>query len=142
MPILFFEEDIKYQLPQKLKVKKWLREIAAIHGFWISNLNFIFCSDEYLYELNRDYLDHDTYTDIITFDNSENSKVIEGDVFISIDRVKENARNRNEVFEKELRRVLSHGVLHLCGFKDKTQKDSLKMREKEDFALSVFDSLN
>jgi ssRNA-specific RNase YbeY (16S rRNA maturation enzyme) len=95
MAIHFFSEEIKFQLPQKIKRKNWLKEIADSEGFQITELNYIFCSDEYLYQINVDYLSHHTYTDIITFDNSEDENRIEGDIFISIDRVRENAKKHN-----------------------------------------------
>jgi rRNA maturation RNase YbeY len=138
MAILFFEEDINYSLKGKNKYKKWLKSIAEKEGFKIKELNYIFCSDEYLYQINLDYLNHKTYTDIITFDNSENKNTIEGDIFISIERVRENAQKENVLFEKELQRVLSHGLLHLMGYKDKSEADKSIMRQKEELALNLF----
>lgn len=138
MAILFFEEDITYSLKEKNKYKKWLKSIAEKEGFKIKELNYIFCSDEYLYQINLDYLNHKTYTDIITFDNSENKNSIEGDIFISIERVSENAQKENVLFEKELQRVLSHGLLHLMGYKDKSEADKTIMRNKEELALNLF----
>jgi probable rRNA maturation factor len=141
MAILFFEEDIRCSLKEKNKYKKWLKSIAETKGLKIRELNYIFCSDEYLYKINVDYLNHKTYTDIITFDNSENNGIIEGDVFISIERVRENAEKENESFERELQRVLSHGLLHLMGYKDKTDMDKMAMRKMEDKAMAMFDNL-
>jgi probable rRNA maturation factor len=140
MAILFFEEDIKCSLKERNKYKKWLKAIAETNGLKIKELNYIFCSDEYLYQINVDYLKHKTYTDIITFDNSENNGFIEGDIFISIDRVKENAEKENVIFEKELQRVLSHGLLHLMGYNDKTETDKAAMRKMEDQAIAMFDN--
>jgi len=138
MAINFFQEDIQFNLPQKNLTKRWLRKIATIEGFQISDLNYIFCSDEYLYNINLEYLDHDTYTDIITFDNSEEENLIEGDIFISIDRVRDNANKEQQDEIKEAIRVISHGLLHLCGYKDKTQEEAKLMRQKEDEAIDSF----
>ena len=138
MAINFFSEEIKFQLPQKLKRKNWLKKIADSEGFQITELNYIFCSDEYLYQINVDYLSHHTYTDIITFDNSEEAKKIEGDIFISIDRVKENAQKHNATEESELNRVISHGLFHLMGYKDKSKEQAETMRAKEEFAIELF----
>ncbi len=138
MAIHFFQEDIRFDLPNKNATKKWLKEIACEEGFTIHDLNYIFCSDEYLYQINLDYLDHDTYTDIITFDNSEKKEEIEGDIFISIERVRENSKTEKRDFHEEMIRVLSHGLLHLCGYKDKTEEESKNMRQKENQAIDKF----
>ena len=139
MAILFFEEDIKFSLKEKNKTKRWLRDIAKLQGFKIGELNYIFCSDEYLYQINVEYLNHNTYTDIITFDNSEKEKIIEGDVFLSIERIKENAIKEKVPFEKEMTRVMSHGLLHLMGYKDKKEEDRIIMREMENKAILIYD---
>jgi rRNA maturation RNase YbeY len=139
MAILFFEEDIKFSLNQKNKYKKWLKEVAERDNYKIKELNYIFCSDEYLYQINQQYLNHHTYTDIITFDNSEEAKLIEGDVFISIERIKENALREKNSFEKEMLRVMSHGLLHLMGYKDKNPKDKILMSQREDESISLFE---
>lgn len=139
MGILFFEEDTKFSLPEKNKNKKWLKEIATLEGFKIGQLNYIFCSDEYLYQINVEYLNHKTYTDIVTFDNSEKQKLIEGDIFVSIDRIKENALKVNVSFEKELSRVMSHGILHLMGYKDKKEEDKIQMTNMENKAISLLE---
>lgn len=138
MAINFFSEDTKFQPQQKLKRKKWLKEIASLESFKISDLNYIFCSDEYLYNINVEYLNHKTLTDIITFDNSEEEELIEGDIFISIDRVRENAQKLDQSEEDELNRVLSHGLFHLMGYKDKSPEESKLMRSKEEFAINLF----
>lgn len=142
MAILFFEEDIEFSLKEKNKTKKWLKEIANLEGQKVGELNYIFCSDEYLYEINVEYLDHKTYTDIITFDNSEKEKIIEGDIFVSIERIRDNALKENVTFEKELKRVMSHGILHLMGYKDKKKEDIKKIREMENKAIALYDKLN
>ncbi len=121
--------------------KKWLVQIAKEEGYKIKELNYIFCSDEYLYQINLDYLNHDTYTDIITFDNSEYENEIEGDIFISIDRVNENAQKLKINEETELSRVISHGLLHLMGYKDKSKKETEVMRMKEETAIELYQTV-
>ena len=115
-----------------------MTKIATNAGFKIKELNYVFCSDEYLYQMNRDYLKHDTYTDIITFDNSEKKDDIEGDIFISIDRVRENAKTLAQEVETEMNRVLAHGLLHLMGYKDKTQEEAALMRLKEEESIKLY----
>jgi len=139
MPIHFFSEDTKFELSKKLKRKNWLKKIAETEGFKIQELNYIFCSDEYLYQINVEYLHHEDYTDIITFDNSDDEKIIEGDIFISIDRVKENAQRHQQTVERELSRVIAHGLFHLTGYKDKTEHEAKQMRTKEEFAIDLFE---
>ncbi len=136
MAIHFFTEDIKFDLKNKRSKKSWIKSIAEEEGYKIAEINYVFCSDDYLLDININYLDHDTYTDIITFDNSESEKIIESDIYISIDRVRENAKTHDIPFEDELDRVLIHGVLHLCGYKDKTKEEEINMRLKENNSLS------
>ena len=138
MAIHFFSEEIKFTLREKLNRKRWLKKIATNAGFKIKELNFVFCSDEYLYQMNRDYLKHDSYTDIITFDNSEKKGDIEGDIFVSIDRVRENAKTHTQEVETEMNRVLAHGLLHLMGYKDKTQEEVAIMRLKEEESIKLY----
>lgn len=138
MAVHFFSEDIDFKLPEKLRRKRWLKELAAEAGFRIKELNYVFCSDEYLYQMNVDYLNHDTYTDIITFDNSEKAKELEGDIFISVDRVRENAKSVEVEEELELTRVLAHGLLHLMGYKDKAKEEASLMRLKEEEAIELY----
>lgn len=136
--ITFFAEDTDFVLPQKQKVREWIGEVAKKEGFArIAELNFIFCSDEYLLDINREYLDHDTYTDIITFDSSELEDVIAGDVFISIDRIRDNAKTFAVTEKDELHRVMVHGVLHLCGYADESKADKSRMTDKENEYLSI-----
>lgn len=135
--INFFTEDIDFKPKNSRKLKQWVKESALAEGYKILELNYIFCSDEYLHQMNVEYLDHDTLTDIITFDNSETQGKIEGDIFISIDRVKENAQDFEVSFEYELSRVLIHGVMHLCGYKDKTDDEAKEMRGKENQYLGT-----
>ena len=134
--ISFFEEDITYKLKHKTAVRRWITETILTEGFKLKELNYIFCSDNYLLQLNQQYLDHDTYTDIITFDNSPVGKVIIGDIFISIDRIRENALKFKITERDELHRVIIHGALHLLGYKDKTPVTKQKMTQKEDFYLN------
>jgi probable rRNA maturation factor len=138
--ITFQSEEIKFLFKEKTKHKNWLVKLASKEKYAIAELNYIFCSDEYLLKVNIDYLNHDTYTDIITFDNSEDKKAkkIEGDIFISIERVKENAKKFGSEFEDELHRVMAHGLLHLMGYKDKSAKDSSAMRQKEEESIGLF----
>ena len=138
MAIHFFSEEIRFTLKEKLNRKRWLTKIATNAGFKIKELNYVFCSDEYLYQMNRDYLKHDTYTDIITFDNSEKKDDIEGDIFVSIDRVRENAKTHTQEVETEMNRVLAHGLLHLMGYKDKTQEEAALMRLKEEESIKLY----
>jgi probable rRNA maturation factor len=133
--ITFHEEDISYKLKNKTAVRKWITDTIIAEGYKLSELTYIFCTDEYLLQINRQYLDHDTYTDIITFDNSEEEGLIVGDIFISIERIRENAAKFNVTEAHELHRVLIHGALHLLGYMDKSPADKKKMTSKEDFYL-------
>lgn len=133
--ITFHEEDIKYKLKNKTAVRKWITDTIVAEGHKLSELTYIFCSDNYLLKINQEYLDHDTYTDIITFDNSEEDGVIVGDIFISIERIKENGAKFGVTAEQELHRVIIHGTLHLLGYPDKTPAAKKKMTQKEDFYL-------
>ena len=135
--ISFCEEGISYKLKNKLQVKQWIKDTIVAEGFKLKELTYIFCSDDYLLQINQQYLDHDTYTDIITFDNSETDKTVAGDIFISIDRIRENAVKFNQSLVDELHRVIIHGVLHLLGYKDKTTEDNTRMTQKEDHYLGT-----
>lgn len=138
--IHFFTEDISFQLKQKKIIRHWIENVVQNEGAKINELNYIFCSDEYLKEVNAKYLDHHYYTDIITFDNSEDPETIESDIFISIDRVKENSQEFSKSFQEELHRVIIHGVLHLLGYKDKEEEESQLMRQKENDSLALLHS--
>jgi len=136
--IQFFVEDINFELKQKKKLRRWLEVIASTHQQEIAQLNFIYCSDNYLLDINKTYLEHDYFTDIITFDQREDTATrIEGDIFISIDRVKDNAAQQNTPWQHEFHRVMAHGLLHLCGFDDKTDVQKQEMRKTEDACLSL-----
>jgi rRNA maturation RNase YbeY len=136
--IIFFNEDVNLKLQGKNNFKAWLKKVAEKEGFKIKDLNYIFCTDEYLHKINLEYLDHDTYTDIVTFDNSEDEDTIEGDIFISIERVRENSQTLNTVFEEELKRVIVHGILHLFGYDDHSPEDKAEMRRLETEYISLF----
>ena len=135
-PINFFTEEIKYDLKHKTNIRTWIKNTIEAEGYVLEELNFIFCSDEYLLAINQQYLQHDTYTDVITFDNSEVLKTITGDIFISIERIQENARNYKGKTADELCRVMIHGTLHLLGYKDKGKTAKTLMTQKEDHYLS------
>lgn len=136
--ILFFEENVDFKLPHKKQHKDWLVRIAASEKHNIKTLNYVFADDAFVLQINQQYLQHDTYTDIITFDNSIDSKEIEGEIYISVERVLENSNTENTTFDHELRRVMVHGLLHLCGYDDKTEEDIIAMRKKEDLAIDSF----
>ncbi|WP_374445718.1 rRNA maturation RNase YbeY [Epilithonimonas sp.] len=116
---------------------KWLEHLITTENKKPGEINYIFCDDEYLLKVNQDYLDHDYYTDIITFDYVK-GKTISGDIFVSLPRILDNASTLSQDFEKEFNRVLAHGILHLCGYKDKTEEEQIQMRAKEDFYISQF----
>ncbi len=134
--INFFSEDTDFQLSSPKSANLWIKNSIQEEGKKCGDLNIIFCSDTFLLNLNIDYLNHDTYTDIITFDWSEN-QTISGELYISIERVKENAILLRKTFEEELNRVMIHGVLHLMGYADKSPSDLSTMRAKEDFYLAL-----
>ena len=145
--ISYFSEDTKFVLAQKRLVSKWLKDIAARNGHQIGALNYIFCSDPYLLEINKQFLGHDYLTDIITFDNASDyagiypAGALSGDIYISIDTVRYNAEAYGEGLDRELHRVIAHGLLHLVGFDDHTRKQQKEMREAEDSALKIWDTI-
>ncbi len=135
--ILFFSEGVGFQIKQKRLVKNWIISIAESESFHVKQIDFIFCSDVYLLNINKQFLSHDYYTDIITFDRSDSGdKYLESDIYISIERVLENAENLGLGFTEELYRVMSHGVLHLLGYNDKSKIGAKKMRAKESEHIS------
>ncbi len=136
--IQFFQEDIKYKLKAKKKLRLWIIDIIISEGYKLSELVFIFCSDAYLLKVNQQYLHHDTYTDTIAFDNSEKEQEIVGDIFISIPRIQENAAKFNIAETNELHRIIAHSILHLLGYTDKSITDKQKMTEKEDHYLAKY----
>jgi probable rRNA maturation factor len=135
--IRFFSEETDFKLPHPRKTSTWIKSALTKEKKTLGDLNFIFCTDEYLLQINVEYLDHHTYTDIITFDSSETPGTIEGDIFISIERIRENADKFSRPFDEELHRVIIHGVLHLIGYGDKTKTAKAKMTKKEDTYLAV-----
>jgi probable rRNA maturation factor len=135
--IKFYTEDIQYKLMRKTLLRQWLETSALKEGYSIGSLNIILCSDEYLLIINNQFLQHDFYTDIITFDYNKESTLI-GELYISLERVLDNAQKNNVSLENELYRVIN-GVMHLCGYKDKTKKELKAMREKEEFYLQKID---
>ena len=134
--IYFHTEDISFKFNKKLKVRSWLTKLIEEEKFERGDINIIFCSDAYLLNVNKEYLHHDYYTDIITFNYVED-KIISGDLFISIDSVKINSVEYSTEFETELFRVLAHGVLHLIGYDDHCDDDITMMRQKENYYLSI-----
>ncbi len=134
--IHFFTEDTTYQIKQKLALKRWIKAAIASEGFKVGEISIILCSDTYLLAINKQYLRHDTYTDIVTFDNSEQGDTIAGDIFISVDRVHENGLKFGVPETDELHRVIIHGILHLCGYGDKKKEDKMLMTKKEDLYLA------
>ncbi|MDE0917365.1 MAG: rRNA maturation RNase YbeY [Flavobacteriales bacterium] len=135
--IHFNESDIPCRVKRRLAVKSWLKQIIESRNKSVGEISIVMCSDKLLLETNQKYLNHDYYTDIITFDYTEKDQ-ISGDLMISYERVKENAKKENVAVQDELRRVMAHGVLHLLGFKDKSEREAAEMRTQEDAALDLF----
>ncbi len=135
--MISFNYELDFELPNEQLYSDWLSNVISSENKSEGEINYIFCDDQYLVEINQQYLDHDTLTDIISFDYSIGNE-IHGDVYISIERVKDNAIDFNVSFEEELKRVLVHGVLHYCGYKDKTESDEQLMRSKEDEKIQMF----
>lgn len=134
--ISFNTVDTGYTVKQKTVIRKWVELTIIKEKKILGSISFNFCTDDYLLSVNKEHLNHDYYTDIITFDFCERN-VVSGDIYISIDRVKDNAKTERKTITNELHRVLIHGVLHLCGYKDKRPADARVMRQKEDFYLSL-----
>ena len=135
--ISYFSEDTDFELADADNHTQWLKKIANVHNSEILSLTYIFCSDEYLLNINKSYLNHDYYTDIITFPYKQGEE-LESDIFISIDRVQDNAAQAGVSFTEELHRVMAHGVLHLIGFGDKTEEEAKIMRKKEEESIALF----
>ena len=132
---IYYHSECDFQLKDDESITKWIKNVINAENKELAEINYIFCDDQYLLKKNQEYLKHDTFTDIITFDYTEQNR-INADIFISIERVKENAITFAVPFDNELRRVIIHGVLHLMGYKDKSKEDAEKMRNKENFYLS------
>ncbi|MGP8216826.1 MAG: rRNA maturation RNase YbeY [Bacteroidia bacterium] len=131
------EEELDFPVGEEKQLKEWIKKIIHKEGKTCGQLYYFFCTDEHLLNINKEFLNHKTYTDIITFDYSED-KTLSGEIFISIERVRENAKRYREPFQKELARIMIHGVLHLCGYGDKSAVEKKKMRGKENEALGYF----
>ena len=129
--MITFNSETSFTIKNQKKLVKWIGDVISSEGFQVGEINYIFCDDSYLNKINQEFLNHDTFTDIISFDYTL-GKEVGGDIFISIERVLENAEKFNEVFENELHRVMIHGILHFMGYKDKTKKEKTLMRTKED----------
>ncbi|MFD2517367.1 rRNA maturation RNase YbeY [Salinimicrobium flavum] len=134
--INFYSEN-NFSLQEESLYESWLKKVISSEGKKTGEISFIFCDDEYLLNINREYLDHDTYTDIISFDNTVGN-ILNGDIFISSERVTENAEAFVVPFEEELRRVMVHGILHFCGYSDKSEKEKGQMRKKEEEKMEMF----
>lgn len=143
--IQFLNADLAFIPKKKQVLRQWIFDVAQLHRCNIDQIDYIFCSDAFLLNINRQFLNHDTFTDIITFDYGVSSgkyqKTIAGEIYISIDRIKENAKKFNTEFTNELHRVMIHGVLHLCGFKDKKSADRQLMRSMEEEALGMLQKM-
>lgn len=135
--ISFSTTHSSFKLRDKNKIRSWIGRVASLEKREIGSISYIFCSDSFLLKINKRYLHHNTLTDIITFDLAEDEK-LDGEIYISIERVRSNAKNYNNPFQAELRRVIIHGVLHLCGYRDKTKAEIAEMRRKEEACLSLY----
>lgn len=135
--MISFNYETDFELENEAQYEDWISRIIESEGFDEGEINYIFCDDEYLHKINVEYLDHDTLTDIISFDYTVGN-LIQGDIFVSVERVQDNAKDFNVSFEEELKRVLSHGVLHYCGYKDKSLEDEAVMRSKEEEKMQMF----
>ena len=135
--MISFNYETDFKLDNEAQYKDWISRIIESEGFDEGEINYIFCDDDYLHKINVEYLDHDTLTDIISFDYTVGN-VLQGDIFVSVERVKDNANDFSVPFDDELKRVLSHGVLHYCGYKDKSPKDEALMRSKEEEKMQMF----
>ena len=132
-----FETD--FQLKHETKLQTWIGDVISAEGFELGEVSYVFCDDEYLHKLNVEFLDHDTLTDIISFDYGM-GKQVNGEIYISVERVADNANDFIVTFEDELHRVIIHGILHLCGYKDKTEEDAESMRERENKYVDLLNS--
>ncbi len=143
MTIGYYNQDCNYKLHSRRKISQWIKDTVAAEGFQgIDNLSIVLCSDEHLLGINRQYLQHDYYTDIITFDETDYEElIISGDIMISIDTVKANAKEYGVSTWNELMRIIIHGVLHLCGYKDKEEEEEKVMHQREDFYLEQAEKL-
>ena len=135
--MISFNYELEFQLENEEQYSSWISNVISSENKKEGDINYIFCDDEYILEINKQHLNHDYYTDIISFDYSVGNE-LHGDIFVSIERVRENAVEFDVTFDEELKRVLAHGVLHYCGYKDKTEEEELLMRSKEDEKIKMF----
>ncbi|PTX60481.1 rRNA maturation RNase YbeY [Kordia periserrulae] len=135
--MISFHYETEFELPNEAQIQAWIGNVIASENKREGDINYIFCDDDYLHKLNVEFLNHDTLTDIISFDNSVGNE-LHGDIFISVERVADNAEDFKVSFEEELRRVMVHGVLHYCGYKDKTETEQDEMTAKENEKLQMF----
>tara|TARA_R110002049_G_scaffold51245_7_gene145090 strand:- start:688 stop:1098 length:411 start_codon:yes stop_codon:yes gene_type:complete len=134
--MISFNYETDFKLENESVISKWVSGVILSEGYKEDEINYVFCDDDYLHKLNVEFLNHDTLTDIISFDYSI-GKIIQGDIFISIERIEDNAKDFDVAFNKELQRVIIHGILHYCGYKDKTDEDAKLMRERENHYLTI-----
>jgi rRNA maturation RNase YbeY len=139
--ILFFSENIDFKLKDKAILRNWLLKSISNEGKKVENINFIFCNDDYLLEINKKYLNRNTLTDVITFDYSEQEEVISGEIYISYQRIVDNATKYNQTLDNEIYRVMIHGILHLIGYDDNTENQKEIMAQKEDYCLSLLSQI-
>jgi len=135
--MISFNYEVEFELSNEEQFSKWISAVILSENKKEGDINYIFCDDDYILEINKQYLEHDYYTDIISFDYSVGNE-LHGDIFVSIDRVRENASDFNASFDEELKRVIIHGILHYCGYKDKSEEDEQIMRHKEDEKIKMF----
>ena len=135
--MISFNYETDFELSDETAISNWLSQVILSESKKEGDINYVFCDDEYLYKINVEYLDHDTLTDIISFDYSIGNE-LHGDIFVSVERVVDNAKDYEVTFDEELKRVLVHGILHYAGYKDKSEDDELKMRQKEEEKMAMF----
>lgn len=135
--MISFNYETDFELSDETAISDWLSQVILSESKKEGDINYIFCDDEYLHKINVEYLDHDTLTDIISFDYSVGNE-LHGDIFVSVERVADNAKDYEVSFDEELKRVLVHGILHYAGYKDKSEEDELKMRQKEEEKIAMF----
>jgi len=135
--MISFNYETDFELSNETAISNWLSQVILSESKKEGDINYIFCDDEYLHKINVEYLDHDTLTDVISFDYSVGNE-LHGDIFISVERVADNAKDYEASFDEELKRVLVHGILHYAGYKDKSEEDELKMRQKEEEKIAMF----
>jgi len=138
MPIHYFTENVENPILDEENTSKWIESVIKAENCYVGNINYIFCNDSYLLEINKEHLEHDFYTDIITFDLSDNKNEISGDIYMSHDRALENAKTLDIEINTEIQRLLIHGILHLIGYNDKTKEDKQEIRNKEDQYLENY----